>query len=224
MNPHEYLRLQLRLEGKEFINGNLLRQVEAVPGEDMPLMILVQFANQEIVTYLDEALQADLRKELTKLTCDVNFPGIDSLLSFLRNQNISFDTGYYKTYLFPTTIETGFLEAKCLCKQDVLVRSFGFADFAEDVYVIEYDKKIVSACVSVRENVQCGEAWVYTDPQYRNRGFAQQVVNAWAHHMIKSGKIPFYSHAIYNIASANLAKQLGLQPVFEEVCISYKNV
>ena len=39
MNPHEYLRLQLRLEGKEIINDNSLRQVEVVSGENMPLMI-----------------------------------------------------------------------------------------------------------------------------------------------------------------------------------------
>jgi predicted GNAT family acetyltransferase len=78
--------------------------------------------------------------------------------------------------------------------------------------------------MSVRENDQCGEAWVYTDPAYRQLGFARQAVCAWAQKMLSAGKVPFYSHKIGNLASANLAKRLELQPVFEEISISHKNV
>jgi hypothetical protein len=33
LNPLDYLRLQLRLEGKEIIGDHLLKQVEVVPDE-----------------------------------------------------------------------------------------------------------------------------------------------------------------------------------------------
>jgi predicted GNAT family acetyltransferase len=98
----------------------------------------------------------------------------------------------------------------CLSKQESLVQEFGFGNFAENVFVIERDGKVVSACVSTRENEQCGEAWVYTDPKYRKHGFAHQVVRAWARQILKAGKVPFYSHKIENTASAHLAKRLEL--------------
>ncbi len=225
MNPPEYLRLQLRLEGKEIFNGDRLRQVEIVPGEDMPLMIIAQFADDKIVAYYDEALQSDLYRELAKRICDINFPRIDSLLDVLKVRNISFEIGHYKTYLFSTHLaELITHDVCCISRQDPLIQAFGFGDFAERVYVVERDGKIASACVSVRENCRCAEAWVYTDPNYRKQGFAQQAVGIWAGQMIKAAKIPFYSHAVENTASANLARRLELQPIFEEICISYMNV
>ena len=78
--------------------------------------------------------------------------------------------------------------------------------------------------MSVRENERCGEAWVYTDPPFRHLGLARQVISAWAQSMIAAGKVPFYSHKMTNIASANLANRLELQPVFEEIAISYMTV
>jgi predicted GNAT family acetyltransferase len=62
---------------------------------------------------------------------------------------------------------------------------------------------------------------VVPDEEYRHQGFAQRVVSAWAMRLISVGKVPFYSHKIQNIASTNLAKRLGLQPVFEEIVFTY---
>ena len=88
------------------------------------------------------------------------------------------------------------------------------------MYAVEYNGALVSACVSTRENESCGEAWVYTAPHYRQQGFAQKAVNAWARNLMSAGKVPFYSHKIENDASANLARKLGLQPVFEEIVVT----
>ncbi len=225
MDPRDYLRLQLRLEGKDIIHEDLLRQAEVVPDEALPLMIMVQFADGEIFAGYDENLYSELREELTKRVQNVMFPRIDLLFDFLKTQNISFDVGRYKTYLFPEDIVNSINDGvTCIPKQNVLIQAFGFGDFAEQVYVIERDGKIASACVSVRENGQCGEAWVYTAPEYRRQGLAQKVVSAWAGNLISANKIPFYSHAFENTASANLAKRLELQSIFEELSISYMNV
>ena len=53
MKPLDYLRLQLRLEGKEIIGDNLLRQVEVVPDEEMPLFLIAQLADEYLVAYFD---------------------------------------------------------------------------------------------------------------------------------------------------------------------------
>jgi hypothetical protein len=218
MNPLEYLRLQLRLEGKEIIDGNLLRQVEVLPDEDMPLMVIAQTINQNLVFYFDETLPTEIRQEMPKLVSGISFPSIDPLTSFLQRRHILFEFEHYKTYIFPEKYSS-FKDTTVThySKHDPQIQGFD----AERVHVIEQNGKIVSTCVSSRENESCSEAWVYTIPKYRNRGYAQKVVGGWAKSAISEGKVPFYSHKIQNIASANLAKRLGLEPVFEEIVISY---
>jgi len=224
MNPLDYLRLQLRLEGKEIISQNLLRQVEVVPDEEVPLMLIAQLADQNLVYYFDEDLQIELREESTKRISEITFPNIDALATLLQSRNIPFEIGYYKTYIFPEQYASFKDETvNCYSKHDPKTQDFGFDGLAEQVYAMEQAGKIVSACVSTRENELCGEAWVYTDPEYGHQGFAQKVVSAWAISLISARKVPFYSHKIQNIASANLAKRLGLESVFEEIVISYTN-
>ena len=217
--------MQLRLEGKCPIGIDRLRQIEIVPDEDMPLMLIAQLADKQITAYYDEALPSELHSELAKQIQGVIFPKIEPLLDILKTQNISFEIGHYKTYIFPSHfagLSNGTVVR--LHKQDRNVQAFGFDSFAEQVYAIECESRIVSACVSTRENESCGEAWVYTSPEFRNQGKAQKVVGVWAKSLITAGKVPFYSHKIQNIPSANLANRLGLRPVFEEIVISYANV
>jgi hypothetical protein len=222
MEPLEALHFQLRLEGFEIIHGNRLRQVEVVPDEEMPLSLLAQQADGQVVVYFDESLDQDLYLELMKQVQQIHFPSIEVLIKVIAAQNIPFQVGHYKTNLFPARFgEVMSVDVECRSKNDPQVHEFGFGDFAERVYVIERDGKVVSACVSTREDQRCGEAWVCTDPQYRHRGLAGQVVSAWAKDMLASGKVPFYSHRIDNAASAGLARHLGLLPAFEELVISY---
>ena len=60
MKPLDVLHLQLRLEGLEVIHGNLLKQVEIVPGEDMPLFLLAYSADRQLVAFYDESLPPHL--------------------------------------------------------------------------------------------------------------------------------------------------------------------
>lgn len=225
MNLLDYLHLQLRLEGKEVVEGDRLRQVETVPGEDMPLMILGQLGDGQVISCFDEALSNELYAELKKRAGKSLFPQIDPLLDFLNSAGLSIEVGRYKTYIFPQNIFTrSNPDVKSLPSHNPLVQAFGFEGATGSVCAIERGGSLVSACMSVRENDQCGEAWVYTDPAYRKLGFARQAVRAWAQNLITAGKVPFYSHKIGNVASTNLAKRLELQPVFEEISISHKNV
>jgi RimJ/RimL family protein N-acetyltransferase len=222
MNPLEYLHLQLRLEGMEVINGTLLRQVEVVRDEEMPLMAIASLASNELVAYYDEALQPELRVKLNMQISSLNFPDIDPIINILQSNNFKLEVGHYKTYIFPERYENTEIDyAKRYPKTDPGIQSFGFDGFTEQVHAIKQDGRIVSACVSARENDRCGEAWVFTDPEYRHKGLAHKVFSLWAKDLMLAGKVPFYSHEIANLGSTKLAKRLGLEPVFEEITISY---
>jgi len=193
-----------------------------VPGEELPWMLLAKLASGELVTYYAESVSSDLQEEFSSTIVPSEFPKMETLLDVLGSREIHYEVGHYKTYIFPSRPARD-AEVTRLSKHDPQVKAFGFERFVENVYVMERDGQIVSACVSARENEQCGEAWVYTDPAYRHQGFAQKVVNAWARDLMEFGKVPFYSHKIENGASANLARRLGLQAVFEEIAITNLN-
>lgn len=219
MEPIGFLHLQMRLEGREVVQDRFIRQVEIVPGEDTPLMLIASLVNGNVVAYYDEALSANLQETLAARIAELIFPTIDPLLDILKTHDVPFEVGHYKTYVFPS-IPVNDMDVRCLSKDDSRVEAFGFDDFAEQVYLVERDGRVVSACVSARENETCGEAWVFTAPEYRHQGFAQKVVNAWARSLMSAGRIPFYSHKVDNRASAHLAGKIGLQPVFEEISIT----
>ena len=221
MDLLHYLHMQLRLEGKSPVGSDRLRQVEIVPDEEIPLMVIAQLADKQITVYYDEALPSELHSELAKQIQDFIFPRIDPLITFMQSRNISFEVEHYKTYIFPEKYSSfKDVKVKHYSKHDPEIQGFD----AERVHAIEWKNKIVSTCVSSRENESCSEAWVYTIPNFRNRGYAGRVVSAWAQSLISAGKVPFYSHKIQNKASANLAKRLALQPVFEEIVISYSKI
>ena len=219
MRPLDYLHLQMRLEGMEVIDECLLRQVQVVPGEDVPMLLIAQPVDARVVVYYEEAISSDLQQSLSVHVPEIEFPQIDRLLEASKSHHIDTQVGHYKTYIFPSPPENQF-DVISLSKNDASVKAFGFDRFAESVYAIHKDGAVISACVSARENEQCGEAWVYTSPEHRHQGLAQKVVSTWAKRLIDAGKVPFYSHKIENTASANLAAKLGLQPVFEEIVIS----
>lgn len=221
MEPLAYLHLQMRLEGRAVVNACSVRQVEVVPDEELPLMLIAQLANQDLIVYYEEALSPDLQQELAACLSAIEFPRVDPILDILQSHNIQSDLGHYKTSIFPSRPAKDD-EVICLLKHDSRVKAFGFDGFAERVYAIEQDGVLVSACVSTRENEKCGEAWVYTIPDYRNQGLAQKVVSAWARCLMAAGKVPFYSHQMENAASANLAGKLRLRAVFEEMTLTQR--
>ena len=177
MNPLTYLLLQMRLEGKGLVGENTIRQVQVVPGEELPLVLFAQLADQKLVAYYSELLSSDLQAQLSICVSSIEFPEITPILDILKSHNIPSETGHYKTYLFsPQT--TTHPEVTCLSKHDPKIQAFGFDGFAEQVYAIERDGRVVSACVSAREDKNCGEAWVNSDPAYRRQGLAKQVASA----------------------------------------------
>ena len=57
---------------------------------------------------------------------------------------------------------------------------------------------------------QSAELAVEVLPEHRRRSYGRQVAAAWAHHVMKQGRIAFFSHVHGNTASRGLAESLGV--------------
>jgi RimJ/RimL family protein N-acetyltransferase len=78
------------------------------------------------------------------------------------------------------------------------------------LFALQVDGQAVAVCASVRITSDAYEAGVETSPAYRGRGYAAQVVTAWAHAVRELGRVPLYSTSWQNTASRALARKLGL--------------
>lgn len=91
------------------------------------------------------------------------------------------------------------------------------AGYGWTVYAVVRDGRVVSACVSSREDERAGEAWVQTLPDARGHGYARQATAAWAQALLDTGKVPFYSFSDDNVASAGVARSLGMRVYLRDV-------
>jgi hypothetical protein len=135
------------------------------------LVLLAQTSNGQTVAYFSDTLPIDLRRELVAGTSKLEFPAVEVLLESIRSYGIQPKVGHYKTYVFPDQYAR--LESKivkCFPKDAPKLEDLGFSGFPTTVYAIEQDGKLLSACVSVRQNSECGEAWVFTAPEHRRKG------------------------------------------------------
>ena len=218
MKPIDYLHLQMELEGIQVRKGNLITRTHP-DVEDFPLVLYAHTNRGEKIVYFDDTIPIDLYNKLT--TGDLQSFEIASAVEDFRFHGISSKVESFKTYTFPKNFvdaEAG--NAKCFRQDDPKVIAFGFDGLGEGVYAVESDGKIISACVSSRENTKSAESWVFTDPGHRRKGLAQQVVTAWARNVLRESKIPFYSHAVENVSSYKVAIKLKLVHLYDETVIT----
>jgi len=76
-------------------------------------------------------------------------------------------------------------------------------------FVIERDGQEVAEAWSCETGSRAAEVEVKTLEVYRRRGYARQVVAAWAYATRREGKIAYYSHLTSNAASRALVANLG---------------
>jgi hypothetical protein len=84
-------------------------------------------------------------------------------------------------------------------------------------FAIIADGLAVATCESSRESGVGAEAWARTLPAYRGHSYARRATAAWALDARQRGKEPYYSHHRDNLASAAVARALGLVPFLEDV-------
>ena len=81
---------------------------------------------------------------------------------------------------------------------------------SQPMFALVADGHAVAVCCSVRRTSAAHEAGVETVPAYRGRGYAAQVVTAWARAVRNMGRVPLYSTSWQNEASLAVARKLGL--------------
>ena len=77
-------------------------------------------------------------------------------------------------------------------------------------FVVVKNGLTISSAWPARENEFASEVIVETVPDFQRRGYGAQVVSAWAHDVMSSGRVPFYSYESWNVASQALARYLLL--------------
>jgi RimJ/RimL family protein N-acetyltransferase len=87
-------------------------------------------------------------------------------------------------------------------------------------FVVLEDKKIISACKISDIDFSGGNIAVWTDSNYRNKGFGKQVVAEAVKWCINNRILPIYWVDSENTASSSLAKSLGFEVRSEEIVVS----
>ncbi|HEX9962676.1 MAG TPA: GNAT family N-acetyltransferase, partial [Pyrinomonadaceae bacterium] len=73
------------------------------------------------------------------------------------------------------------------------------------------ENRAVSVCRSVRITTEAHEAGVETLPEFRGKGYAEDVAAEWALRVRAAGAIPLYSTSWENYASRAVARKLRLK-------------
>ena len=82
---------------------------------------------------------------------------------------------------------------------------------SEPLFAMLHEGAAVAVCASVRRTPAAHEAGVETVPEFRGRGFAGDVVAAWARAVHDLGVVPMYSTSWSNGASRAVARKLRLR-------------
>jgi len=217
MKPLDYLSLQMRLEGVQRGSGNFITRTS--PGDnEFPLVLQAHTADGQEIVCFDERLPPALYYRL--MSDSLPSFKVESAFAVFALFGISAKVGHFRTYIFPDSFAAADTSTvTCFSQDDPIVVAVGFKGCLGKIYAIEQVGQIVSACVSTRQNALAAEAWVFTHPDQRRKGFARQVVTAWAGSLQRAGLVPFYSHELENIKSAALADSLKLVHVFDETVI-----
>ncbi len=217
MKPVDLLKLQMELEGIKVQDDTFITRLDPDVTE-FPLVLFASTSDKQKLIYFDCTLSPDLSNKL--ISSDLNSFNVESAIETFATFGVNTKSDSFRTYTFPDNIVIADdRKVKIFKQDDPKVIAYGFNGMANEIYAIEEDGRLISACVSARQNKKCAEAWVFTDPNHRRKGFARQVVMSWAAHSQHNGIIPFYSHEIRNTSSANLAGKLNLLHIFDETVI-----
>ena len=173
-------------------------------------------------------LHEEVCRELERIAKPKNFDPDSSLrhskqyLSLLSTIDSGTKRELYDslTYWFPATGGNG-LEKDCILidssNQSLLEEHFGHM-LGYQGKVIEYDQPIValvvdgiavSVCSSARSNEEAHECYVLTASEYRQTGYATNVVKSWANTLKSKGLIPLYNTSIGNEPAQTVARKAG---------------
>jgi GNAT superfamily N-acetyltransferase len=200
MRTIELLRLRLEMEFGAPVAGDTL-PAALVHADGQPRFIVSKHADGYTRFYRHD-VPADVRAELERLPPARAFDDAAAVTAILAAHAPLERTWHVCWYTITTPPPA---------------HAYADAVKARDGFVIECDGLVVARAWTTADSARATEVEVETHPAYRRRGYARQVVAAWAAEAFASGKAVFYSHVSTNAASRGVAHSLGLEWLSDEV-------
>jgi GNAT superfamily N-acetyltransferase len=188
--PAELIQLSLEIENRIDPSGDL----QPIPGKDSALFTISRYKSG-YVKFFRYDIPSGIRRQIEVLDPEVALGDLGAVRLILA-QHTSCDSafagkGYYFTHPF--------------CRDE-----FPDVVLEDGCYAILVDGEAASRAWTADESEQAAELAVETAAAHRRRGYARQVVAAWAGDVLARGKVAFYSHEVGNTASEALAHSLGV--------------
>lgn len=206
ITPSELHDLQLALECKGATPDGRLSRIAGGEPDDIELVQLTRYADGTHRLLLREDASPEIADALANLDLGEAFGDPEQIVLALGTRSVSWVRG--QSYVFPD-----YLPDFSWVAVEPPSRPTDAGDepsARRPMFVAVVDGVRASYCCSSRENDRAAEAWVETLPDYRHRGLARSVVATWASVVRRNGKVAFYSHYDDNLASAGVARSLGL--------------
>ena len=204
-------------------NKNFIRNINDLDGKSAPRFFYGRTLEGNVVRFRYD-LPQDIMKNLTELidgeTISCNLPKTTVLLEKIKEilqghgkiQEIDEGPAYIvpKGIKFPRDVVR-------ITKENVHILKDSFKymlselEYWEPCFVKFVDGKVASICFSSRIANTSHEAGLETMPDFRGRGYALEVVAAWADAIYEMKRIPIYSTSWNNTSSQSVAKKLGCE-------------
>ncbi|MGH3448175.1 MAG: GNAT family N-acetyltransferase [Nocardioidaceae bacterium] len=197
--------VQLRLECKALDEtGERIIRIAGPDPDEIPTCSVARFTDGFTVTF-DSSVDQGVVEKAATVAPELFFEDSASVAEHLGGQR-KLKVSKCSTYAFPELVAP---------PGPTIVRKeherFGiFADGCE-----------LSGASSARTNSEAAELWVWTEPDARRRGYAEQVSRAWAAEVTGEGRVAFYSHEEDNDPSRRLAATLGVVHLFDLVQLTF---
>ena len=190
LNPLELIQLQITLEYALDELGLLV----PFPGSSEQGLYIVYHHSGGYVPYFNQQLPARLRTRLREAGGETAFSAPDQIEAILREfADCHFEGKFVSEYILTPPDRGDFVQAV----------------LQDGQWVILVEDSPACWAWSERSNEKCAEVAVETLPEQRRKGYARQVVAAWADEVIRSGRTAFYSYKADNLLSRALARSLG---------------
>ncbi|MCU9614831.1 GNAT family N-acetyltransferase [Caldibacillus lycopersici] len=194
---------------------NRITVINEPPYDDAPLLFIGHTSQGNIVRY-SNVLSNDKIRQLEQIFAAQPLPEFTDHLQILQNYLGAQHVQYGPAYIFPENRNYPFSKAIQITNENKeLIKpyyQYTYEDFPwkQPCFVMLENNEPVSICCTARQTEIACEASVYTQEDYRGRGYSLEVVNAWANTVQKQGRIALYSTSADNLASQAVARKLGL--------------
>ncbi|MFX0114381.1 MAG: GNAT family N-acetyltransferase [Candidatus Hodarchaeota archaeon] len=196
MNAWDLIKIQLELECKGVNAQGDIIPVPCPNPDDIARLMVLKY-DDDYAVFFRYDFPSVFRSSLAALLPKTLFTEHERVQAILSHHKPCLKVWIGKSFIFPDQLrERSFPDVVKLAE--------------ENSFAMIVDGEIASSCSSSRENDSAAEAWVFTEPNHRKRGFGKQVTAAWAQFFLEQGKIPFYSYHVGNSASEGIARSLGL--------------